>query len=248
MAIDDIDDIEQPAQQDAPTRPPDAARKRRAARKPQAPQAQQPPEPPRVSEPPQSAKGGELPEPVPPPEPALEDAILEEAPEDLELPEEVEMLEPAEEPSAGAPEEPPAAAASAGEPSSDARTSDDVRNELRQYLNGVKEKLDDAPGGERSLASPSGPADLLDYLEKLSDYLPEREKQRFQEQRRTSCHGITEVEAGRKEGPAAVNSGTLPPGGSGEEGAAHPTSGRRYVLLSQGPRGVAPRQGGRLTR
>jgi hypothetical protein len=53
------------------------------------------------------------------------------------------------------------------------RTSDDVRKELRQYLNGVKEKLDVAPAG------PAGPADLLDYLEKLSDYLPERDRQRF---------------------------------------------------------------------
>ena len=138
---------------------------------------------------------------MPPPEPALEDAILEEAPEDLELPEEVEMLEPAEEPSPTPEpqEEPPAAAASAGEPSSDARTSDDVRNELRQYLNGVKEKLDDAPGGEQSLASPSGPADLLDYLEKLSDYLPEQEKQRFQESdERLAMESLKSKLAGKK--------------------------------------------------
>ncbi len=51
--------------------------------------------------------------------------------------------------------------------------------------------------------------------------------------------------AGREQGPAASNRGTLPPGGSAQKGAAHQTSGRRYVLLSQGPCGVAPGQGGR---
>ncbi|HTP58955.1 MAG TPA: hypothetical protein VMM82_08560, partial [Spirochaetia bacterium] len=59
------------------------------------------------------------------------------------------------------------------------RTSDDVRNELREYLNGVKEKLDAVPAAPASAAGPPGPADLLDYLEKLSDYLPQHEKQRF---------------------------------------------------------------------
>jgi hypothetical protein len=53
------------------------------------------------------------------------------------------------------------------------RTSDDVRSELRDFLNGVKEKLDETP------STPASPADLLDYLDKLSDYLPEQEKKRF---------------------------------------------------------------------
>jgi hypothetical protein len=52
------------------------------------------------------------------------------------------------------------------------RTGEDVRNELRDYLDGVRDKL--ARGG-----APSGPGDLLDYLGKLSDYLPENEKKRF---------------------------------------------------------------------
>jgi hypothetical protein len=79
------------------------------------------------------------------------------------------------------------------EPPTDARTSDDVRNELRQYLNGVKEKLDSASPG------PAGPADLLDYLEKLSDYLPEREKQRFLgSDERLAMESLKSKLAGRK--------------------------------------------------
>jgi hypothetical protein len=54
-----------------------------------------------------------------------------------------------------------------------ARSSDDVRKELRDYLNGVRGRL------ENNQSAPSNPVDLLDYLGKLSDYLPEREKKRF---------------------------------------------------------------------
>jgi hypothetical protein len=51
------------------------------------------------------------------------------------------------------------------------RTGDDVRSELRSYLDGVRGRLDKGGG--------TGAGDLLDYLGKLSDYLPEREKKRF---------------------------------------------------------------------
>jgi len=54
-----------------------------------------------------------------------------------------------------------------------ARTGEDVRQELRDYLDGVRDKLD--KGGP----PPSKPGDLLDYLGKLSDYLPDRDKKRF---------------------------------------------------------------------
>ncbi len=54
-----------------------------------------------------------------------------------------------------------------------ARSSDDVRKELRDYLNGVRGRLENSEG------TPANPGDLLDYLGKLSDYLPEREKKRF---------------------------------------------------------------------
>jgi hypothetical protein len=54
-----------------------------------------------------------------------------------------------------------------------ARSSNDVRKELRDYLDGIRGRLDKTP------AKPSNPGDLLDYLGKLSDYLPEREKKRF---------------------------------------------------------------------
>ena len=48
-----------------------------------------------------------------------------------------------------------------------------MRKELRDYLNGVRDRLGKGAG------TPSSPVDLLDYLGKLSDYLPEREKKRF---------------------------------------------------------------------
>jgi len=81
-----------------------------------------------------------------------------------EVPEDLETLEPADEPPA--PESAPQPAAATPGP-------DEVRKEVRQYLDGVKEKLDEAAH------PPAGPADLLDYLQKLSDYLPERERRRF---------------------------------------------------------------------
>ncbi len=60
-----------------------------------------------------------------------------------------------------------------GEPDKTARTGEDVRQELRDYLNGVRDKLD------KGAAEPSKPGDLLDYPGKLSDYLPERDKEQF---------------------------------------------------------------------
>jgi hypothetical protein len=132
-------------------------------------------------------------------------------PEELDLPEEPQMLEAMEESPTRAPGDPSEKAdmrqpvgepkkektgLEEKEPSPDARSSDDVRNELRQYLNGVRERLEEVP----ALApSPAGPADLLDYLEKLSDYLPEQEKQRFLESdERLAMESLKAKLAGRK--------------------------------------------------
>jgi len=72
------------------------------------------------------------------------------------------------------PEPPPTAAhLQNGEPDKPARTGEDVRQELRDYLNGIRDKLD------KGAVPPSKPGDLLDYLGKLSDYLPESDKKRF---------------------------------------------------------------------
>jgi hypothetical protein len=122
------------------------------------------------------------------PEPEIA-AEMEEAPEA-----ELEQLEPAEETDAGAsgpkaaaggrapegsggsghpgPGGPDAPAPGRSVPEGPPRSSDDVSKELRSYLNGVRDRLD--KGGGRA-----SPGDLLDYLGKLSDYLPEREKKRF---------------------------------------------------------------------
>jgi hypothetical protein len=85
---------------------------------------------------------------------------------DTEPEPELATEEQAEEPAAaGAPDMQPREHPAA------ARSSEDVRKELRDYLNGVRDKLDKE--------KPASPGDLLDYLGKLSDYLPEREKKRF---------------------------------------------------------------------
>ncbi len=57
-------------------------------------------------------------------------------------------------------------------PEGAARSSDEVRKELRDYLNGVRGRLDKGKGR-------GSPGDLLDYLGKLSDYLPDRERKKF---------------------------------------------------------------------
>jgi hypothetical protein len=53
------------------------------------------------------------------------------------------------------------------------KSGNDVRKELRDYLTHVKEKLEEPPKKAK------GPGELLDYLEKLSEYLPERYKRKF---------------------------------------------------------------------
>ena len=63
-------------------------------------------------------------------------------------------------------------AAAGPTPESASRSSDEVRRELRSYLDGVRGRLD--KGGTKA-----SPGDLLDYLGKLSDYLPDREKRKF---------------------------------------------------------------------
>jgi hypothetical protein len=127
-------------------------------------------------------------EQAPPPRgwPGLEPVTESEPEPELDsLPEEQAEaeLEPLAEPARGAGQRPgppgareaPRAAygADIAEKPEPPRSSDDVRRELRDYLDGVRGRLNKAP------AKPSNPGDLLDYLGKLSDYLPEREKKRF---------------------------------------------------------------------
>jgi Flp pilus assembly protein TadD len=74
-----------------------------------------------------------------------------------------------------------------------ARSSNDVRKELRDYLNGVRDRLGKEP------AKPSNPRDLLDYLGKLSDYLPEREKKQFKgSKERLAMEALKAQLAGKK--------------------------------------------------
>ena len=53
-----------------------------------------------------------------------------------------------------------------------AKSSDEIRKELRDYFKGVRGRLEKGGGT-------ADPGSLLDYLGKLSDYLPERERKRF---------------------------------------------------------------------
>jgi hypothetical protein len=89
-------------------------------------------------------------------EPEKTETTLEEVPEEMRE----EEPETAEE----RPQEPPV---------SEAKAVNDVRRELRDYLNHVREKLETGPKTDRT------PGDLLDYLENLSEYLPERQKRKF---------------------------------------------------------------------
>ena len=177
--------------------------------------------------------------------PDEEEAVLEEVPEEIaaDVAEEIPLLEPADEAGtpgseaangpgrASAPEQPAQGSeTSAGEPAPESRTSDDVRNELREYLNGVKNRLD-------------GPADLLDYLGKLSDYLPEREKQGFLGSTEHLAMESLKSQLAGNRGLRQKIAERFRPAAPQQERAADPASGCRHVLLSQGPLRVAPGQG-----
>jgi hypothetical protein len=99
---------------------------------------------------------------APPPEARApeEEVVLEEGPEPA-----VTAEQPAAGPLAGSQEPGPRPEQEQG--------AEDVRKGLRDYLHGVQNKLE--AGGEKQ----SGPGGLLDYLGKLSDYLPARDKKRF---------------------------------------------------------------------
>ncbi len=80
----------------------------------------------------------------------------------------------AEAPAARAPRKAPAPPPRAREKqAAGEKSAEEVRKELRDYLNHVKEKLGSGPQAKRT------PRELLDYLEKLSEYLPERHKRKF---------------------------------------------------------------------
>jgi tetratricopeptide (TPR) repeat protein len=130
------------------------------------------------------------------PEPELEPSVVEEPEAMLEPVEDVHPPPAVTEAEAPATEEAPSAPEEAGltleEPAaerpSEGKSGDEVRKELRDYFNGVREKLESgSPQAGAPAAAPpraggpekSGPSGLLDYLGKLSDYLPEREKKRF---------------------------------------------------------------------
>ena len=156
------------------------------------------------------------------PEPEI-DMEIEEAPEA-----ELEQLEPVEEKDAGdggpreeagrrASEasgepghagtggtEPPAPGRSV--PEGPPRSSDDVRKELRGYLDGVRDRLDKG-GGHAS------PGDLLDYLGKLSDYLPGAGEKAVPREHRAPRDGVAEGAAGRQAEPAEEGRRRLSPVG-----------------------------------
>jgi hypothetical protein len=103
-----------------------------------------------------------------------EDRAAEEAPEQFEPGQPAARPEPARDASKPTPEQ------RAGDKRTgdrrtgrDRRTGDEARRELRDYLNGVRDKLDSHP------SAPADPRDLLDYLGNLSEYLPERDKKSF---------------------------------------------------------------------
>ena len=128
---------------------------------------------------------------------------------------------------------PPRAPGTMPETQEPSRTSDDVRKELRDYLNGVRDKLDKGDG------TPSGPSDLLDYLGKLSDYLPENEKKRFRGSNERLAMESLKARLAGQEGSAGKDRGERSTGRSAQERANDALPGCGYVLLPEGPYGLA---------
>ena len=90
-----------------------------------------------------------------------EEVILEEEPEPALTAEQPARTPPAD------------GKAAPGAQAESSEGAEGVRKGLRDYLHGVQDKLD----GDAE--KQPGPGGLLDYLGKLSDYLPERDKKRF---------------------------------------------------------------------
>ncbi|GAG95510.1 unnamed protein product, partial [marine sediment metagenome] len=64
----------------------------------------------------------------------------------------------------------------------EAEPQSDIRRELKDYVNGVKQKLDAQESQEEVRSEKTEekePAGLINYLEELTDYLPEQEKSSF---------------------------------------------------------------------
>jgi tetratricopeptide (TPR) repeat protein len=118
-------------------------------------------------------------------------------------------------PQAPAPEEQPAGAPGKEAPS-------ELRKQLRDYISGIKDRLDGGQAPPTPKPASRGAGELLDYLGKLSEYLPERQKSSFlASQERLAMEAVKSRLAGRK--------------------------GLRQKVQEDG-RMAAPRSGGPLTR
>jgi hypothetical protein len=111
------------------------------------------------------------------PEPEIAGDVQEQPEAELEQLEPMAETGPGNAPSGSSPASPdagrPPSAGTGGDgPTAASRSGEDVRKELRGYFSSVRDRLDKGGGH-------AGPGDLLDYLGKLSDYLPDREKKRF---------------------------------------------------------------------
>jgi hypothetical protein len=139
------------------------------------------------------------------------EATLESEPEPEPEPEDLEGLDEVQ-------EQP---AEESAEPATDAR------KEMRDYLKGVRERLEAKPVEASSAGPVVLPGNgrktgaLLDYLAKLSEYLPEREKSRFQasdvrlsmeliRSRLAGGHGLARTIDERYHPPAATGPLTRP--------------------------------------
>jgi len=107
-------------------------------------------------------------------------------------------------------------------------TATDLRQEMRDYIDGVRKRLEARPvappdAGPLVVTQENGhkTGALLDYLAKLSEYLPEREKSRFQgsdvrltmeriRSRLSGGHGLTRTVDERYPTPAATGPLTRP--------------------------------------
>jgi len=99
------------------------------------------------------------------------------------------------------------AAPEAATPSPGSRPTDEVRKELRDYISGVRQRLNGAPG------QPANPGALLDYLAKLSDYLPESERRRFKGSTERLTMEYLKAQLAGKRGLRKSIGQKFPPGG-----------------------------------
>jgi hypothetical protein len=161
-----------------------------------------------LQEQPEAASSKRTPEAALPPEEPTQAVLPLEEPAEAALPTEEPpspVSEPEElPPSAAAPEseapaQKPPPQAAPGKPEPPSGETENLRKQLRDYLDTVKDRLEAGPAQKPAQQAARSPGELLDYLGKLSEYLPERQRNRFRtSNERLAMEMVKSRLAGRK--------------------------------------------------